>query len=72
MIDIHNCGTGEKSGKGLRCSVIGSGESRGHAIAVNHVCDRYKCNCCERGDEYNGFGSGLTIFTCPKKCTCHD
>lgn len=29
--------------------------------------------CCERRDEYNGFGSdGPTIFTCPKKCPCHD
>jgi hypothetical protein len=31
-----------------------------------------KCDCCARGDEYNGFASGSTIFTCPKKCACHD
>lgn len=32
-----------------------------------------KCDCCDRGDEYNGFGSdGPTLFTCPKSCTCHD
>lgn len=31
-----------------------------------------KCDCCDRADEYNGFGSGHTIFTCPKHCSCHD
>ena len=31
------------------------------------------CTCCERGDEYNGFGSdGPRLFTCPKSCPCHD
>lgn len=28
--------------------------------------------CCERRGEYNGFGSGPTIFTCPNHCSCHD
>lgn len=28
--------------------------------------------CCERAGEYNGFGSGPTIFTCPVHCCCHD
>lgn len=31
-----------------------------------------KCDCCERGDEYNGFRSGTRLFTCPKGCACHD
>jgi hypothetical protein len=32
-----------------------------------------KCECCDRGDEYNGFGSdGPTTFSCPKSCPCHD
>lgn len=30
-----------------------------------------KCNCCSRGDEYNGYPE-KTIFTCPKHCSCHD
>ena len=30
------------------------------------------CNCCPRMDEYNGYGSGPTIFDCPKHCGCHD
>lgn len=33
---------------------------------------RSPCGCCDRADEYNGFGSGPTIFTCPKGCGCHD
>ncbi len=29
--------------------------------------------CCERMDEYNGFGSDAALsFTCPKSCMCHD
>lgn len=29
--------------------------------------------CCDRRDEYNGFGSdGPLSFTCPVHCTCHD
>lgn len=29
--------------------------------------------CCERRDEYNGFGSdGPIIFKCSKSCMCHD
>lgn len=31
-----------------------------------------RCNCCERGDEYNGFHSGTLLFECPKHCACHD
>jgi hypothetical protein len=31
-----------------------------------------KCDCCEHGDEYNGFASGPLRFTCPKHCGCHD
>lgn len=31
------------------------------------------CQCCSRGDEYNGYGSdGPTSFTCPRSCGCHD
>ena len=28
--------------------------------------------CCDRRNEYNGFGSGLLKFVCPKHCSCHD
>lgn len=28
--------------------------------------------CCDRRDEYNGFASGPTKFTCPRNCSCHD
>lgn len=29
--------------------------------------------CCDRRDEYNGFGSdGPPLFECPKRCGCHD
>lgn len=28
--------------------------------------------CCSRRGEYNGFGSGPELFTCPKSCACHD
>ena len=31
-----------------------------------------KCNCCDRGDQYNGLGSGSLLFVCPKSCPCHD
>jgi hypothetical protein len=31
-----------------------------------------RCNCCERGDEYNGFHTGPHLFECPKQCACHD
>lgn len=31
-----------------------------------------RCDCCPRGDEYNGFGSGPLSFRCPKSCSCHD
>lgn len=31
-----------------------------------------ECGCCDRVGEYNGFGSGETIFTCPNHCPCHD
>jgi hypothetical protein len=30
------------------------------------------CACCERGGQYNGFGSGPLAFVCPKHCSCHD
>ena len=40
---------------------------------VNVITFRYvRCACCDRGDEYNGYGSGPTSFTCPKHCGCHD
>ena len=40
---------------------------------VNAIVFRYvRCACCERGDEYSGYGTGPTIFTCPKHCGCHD
>jgi len=28
--------------------------------------------CCDRRNEYNGWGSGLLKFVCPKHCSCHD
>ena len=28
--------------------------------------------CCDRRNEYNGFGSGSLKFVCPKSCPCHD
>jgi hypothetical protein len=28
--------------------------------------------CCARAGEYNGYGSGPAIFTCPNGCSCHD
>jgi len=28
--------------------------------------------CCDRRNEYNGFGSGPLSFVCPKHCSCHD
>jgi len=28
--------------------------------------------CCDRAGEYNGYASGPLIFTCPKRCSCHD
>lgn len=28
--------------------------------------------CCNRRGEYNGFGSGILKFVCPKHCPCHD
>ena len=32
-----------------------------------------ECTCCDRANEYNGFGSdGPLIFTCPSDCSCHD
>lgn len=41
-----------------------------------HAALASTCNsdtpCCDRRDEYNGFASGPSIFTCPKRCTCHD
>lgn len=39
---------------------------------VGHVEGERVCDCCDRADEYNGFDSGPTIFTCPKHCACHD
>lgn len=33
---------------------------------------KQKCQCCDRGDEYNGFSSGPTSFTCSAHCACHD
>jgi hypothetical protein len=32
-----------------------------------------RCQCCERGDMWNGFGSdGPLTFRCPTSCPCHD
>lgn len=31
-----------------------------------------RCDCCDRGNEYNGFASGPLSFICPKECSCHD
>jgi hypothetical protein len=28
--------------------------------------------CCDRRDQYNGFASGPLLFTCPRRCACHD
>ncbi len=39
---------------------------------ITRIEFKYVCDCCERGDEYNGFSSAPLSFTCPKGCTCHD
>lgn len=47
---------------------------------LQRVVERHeaaKCSatnpCCDRRDEYNGYGSdGPRLFTCPKHCGCHD
>lgn len=31
-----------------------------------------RCDCCDRGGEYNGFSSGPLDFECPHNCSCHD
>ena len=41
------------------------------------IPDQIKCSpespCCERRDEYNGYGSDtLLSFICPNHCACHD
>lgn len=38
---------------------------------VKAVCSE-ATPCCERRDEYNGFGTGPHTFECPKSCPCHD
>lgn len=40
----------------------------GHTV---HRCAP-EAPCCDRAEEYNGYGSGPTIFECPKSCMCHD
>jgi len=39
---------------------------------IGREAAKEKCNCCERGDQYNGLGSGPLLFVCPKSCQCHD
>lgn len=33
---------------------------------------RFRPPCCARAGEYNGFKSGVRIFECPARCSCHD
>lgn len=51
----------------------------GNWLALHRIASRKserngeRCDCCDRGDEYNGFGSdGPLLFVCPKSCPCHD
>ena len=61
---------------GLMGSSLMSGkeiQTREHQGNIHHKGPDGKCGCCDRGDEYNGFGSdGPTIFEGAKHCTCHD
>lgn len=41
-ITIHNCSTGDPIKEGLRCLLIGLGESRKYAITNKHICDRFE------------------------------
>ncbi|MEW6485767.1 MAG: hypothetical protein AB1423_14335 [Pseudomonadota bacterium] len=50
LIAIHNCGTSEKIGEGLRCRVIGLRETQNAAVAVNHICDQFICHSREGGN----------------------
>lgn len=42
-----------------------------HSPLPQHECSA-EAPCCERRDEYNGYASCVLIFTCPKRCACHD
>lgn len=41
------------------------------AMAIAVECSKDN-PCCDRANEYNGFGSGPLVFVCPKHCPCHD
>lgn len=44
-----------------------------HSIGLGMTVPIVKRPCCERMDEYNGFGSdGPPKFNCPQSCSCHD
>ena len=42
-----------------------------HAERLKNCCHGDH-KCCERADEYNGYGSGPVSFFCPHSCQCHD
>ena len=43
-----------------------------HGDVLTYIADSEQCDCCDRGGLYNGFQSGILLFECPKRCTCHD
>lgn len=46
-------------------AILKSRECMGHGRGGRHCC-------CDRVGEYNGYGSGPIIFSCPENCSCHD
>jgi len=63
---------------GNQVDVVSQGyHSQGTVIKTYEVSNRSQpCTdenpCCNRRNEYNGFGSGELKFLCPKHCSCHD
>lgn len=45
-------------------------------IVRSDAYEREEClngqRCCPDAGRYNGFGSGPTVFKCPRGCSCHD
>lgn len=52
-------------------TVEASSQSEAAEVATAKL-DKSKCDCCVRGDEYNGFSTGPLLFKCPVSCPCHD
>jgi len=60
-------------GEALRDNTAWQGWATAHFAASSKVDECTPKNpCCDRRNEYNGFGSGPLKFTCPKHCSCHD